>query len=41
MTFGQIEYKRLGIGVSTEGAGKLNGTVSSNKAAGIVKNIVL
>lgn len=38
MIFDQIEYKRLVIGVSAEGAGKLNGTVSSNQAAGIAKN---
>lgn len=31
VAFEQIEHKRCGIGVSTEGAGKLNGTVSSNR----------
>lgn len=40
VTFEQIEHKRCGIGVSTEGAGKLNGTVSLEKAAGIGKSAV-
>lgn len=40
MTFEQIERKRYGIGISTEGAGKLNGTVSIEKAASIGKNAV-
>jgi len=31
MTFEQIEREGCGIGVSTEGAGKDNGTVSSNR----------
>lgn len=31
VTFEQIEGKGCGIGISTKGVGKLNGTVSSNR----------
>lgn len=33
VAFEQMEHKGRGIGVSTEGAGKLNGTVSSNRGS--------